>query len=82
MTESFWGEADYRFPRLLKVRAGFTLSRADAFGYTLAAGIDLTFTPAFTLKYSFQFLSDTVEYLNSPQPRSGIANTLLLDVKL
>jgi hypothetical protein len=81
VTESFWGEADYRFSRLLKAQAGFTVSRADAFGYTLAAGIDLTFTLACTLKYSFQFLSDTIEYLDSPQPRSGIANALILDAR-
>jgi len=81
LTESFWGQADWRFSPLLTARAGFTVSKARAFGYSLAAGLDFSFRPAWSLRYSFQYLSDTVEYLSSPQPHSGIANTLVLDVR-
>ena len=81
VTESFWGEADYRFTPVIAARAGFTVSRANAFGYSGIAGIDLTFSESFALRYSIQYLSDTVEYLTEPQPRSGIANTLIVDVK-
>jgi hypothetical protein len=81
LTEAFWGEADYRFSPLFRARAGFTVSRADTVGYSLIAGLDFFFRPTIALKYSFQYLSDTVEYLTSPQPRSGIANALILDLR-
>ncbi len=81
LTESFWGEADYRFSPMFRARAGFTVSKADTFGYSLIAGVDFFFCPTVALKYSFQYLSDTVEYLTSPQPRSGIANALILDLR-
>jgi hypothetical protein len=81
LTESFWGEADYQLSTLVRARAGFTMSMASAFGYTLIAGLDLSFSPAVILRYCFQFLSDTIEYLDSPQPRSGIANILTLDLR-
>ena len=81
LTESFWGQADYRFSPLLGARAGFTVSKAAAFGYSLLAGIDFFFRSGLSLKYSFQYLSDRIEYLTSPQPRSGISNALLLDVR-
>jgi len=81
-TESFWGQADYRFSPLVGARAGFTASWADAFGYSLLAGIDFFFRRALTLKYTFQYLSDSVEYgTGGLQPRSGISNALLLDVR-
>ena len=81
VTESFWGEADYAFSPLLRARAGFTVSRAEAFGYSVIAGIDLSFSAAFALKYSLQYLADSVEYMASPQQRSGIVNALLIDVR-
>jgi len=81
LTESFWGQADYRFSPLFGARAGFTVSRGDAFGYSLLAGLDFFFRSGLSLKYSFQYLSDTIEYLISPQPRSGISNALILDVR-
>jgi hypothetical protein len=81
LTQSFWGEADWRFSPLLAARAGFTVSRASAFGYSLIAGVDFFFRPAWSLRYTFQYLSDTIEYLTAPQPYSGIANTLVLDVR-
>ncbi len=81
LTESFWGEADYRFSPLFGVRAGFTVSKADAFGYSMIIGADFFLRPTVALKYTFQYLSDTVEYLTSPQPRSGIANALILDLR-
>ncbi len=81
LTESFWGQADYRFSPLLGARAGFTVSRADTFGYSLAGGLALFFRSGWSLKYTFQFLSDSIEFLTSPQPRSGISNGLVLDVR-
>ena len=81
LTEAFWGEADYRFSPLFRARAGFTVSKADTFGYSLIAGVDFFFRPTAALKYTFQYLSDTVEYLTSPQARSGIANALILDLR-
>jgi hypothetical protein len=81
-TESFWGQADYRFSSLIGARVGFTASRADAFGYSLLAGIDFFFCSVLALKYTFQFLSDTVEYGSSGiERRSGISNTLVLDAR-
>jgi hypothetical protein len=79
-TESFWGQADYRFSPLLGARAGFTVSHADTFGYSLAAGLDLFFRRAVSLKYTFQFLSDSID-LTELAPRSGISNALVLDVR-
>jgi hypothetical protein len=82
-TESFWGQADYRFSPLVGTRAGFTasLSQEKTFGYSLLAGIDLFFRRALTLKYTFQYLSDTIEPLTALQPRSGISNALILDAR-
>jgi hypothetical protein len=79
ITESFWGEADYAFSPAFRARAGFTVSRAADFGFSFIGGVDVSFTPAITLKYSLQYLSDTVEYLAAPQPRSGLSNGLILD---
>jgi hypothetical protein len=81
LTESFWGQADYRFSPLFGARAGFTVSRADAFGYSLLAGLDFFFRSGLSLKYSFQYLSDSIEPLSSLQPRSGISNALILDAR-
>ena len=81
-TESFWGQADYRFSPLFGARVGFTASLADAFGGSLLAGIDFFFRRALTLKYSFQYLSNTVEFgTNGTQQRTGISNALLLDAR-
>jgi hypothetical protein len=79
VTNSFWGEADYAFSAVVTGYAGFTLSRADAFGYSLIGGARFALTPAVSLQYSLQYLSDTVTYLTEPQPRSGISNSLVLD---
>lgn len=79
VTEAFWGEADYTFSPVFRARAGFTVSRASALGYSLIGGIDVSFTPNLTLKYSLQYLSDSIEYLTAPQPHSGLSNLLLLD---
>jgi hypothetical protein len=81
VTNSFWGEADYAFSSRITANAGFTLSRADAFGYSLIAGLKVTFTPKVSPQYSLQYLSDTITYLAAPQPRSGISNGLVLDWK-
>jgi hypothetical protein len=81
LTEAFWGEADYRFSPLFKARAGFTVSRAATIGYSLIAGLDFAFSSAVALRYSFQYLSDTIEYLTSPQAHSGIVNALILDLR-
>ena len=71
MTESFWGQADYRFSSLIGARAGFTVSLADALGYSLSAGMDFFFRPALTLKCTLQYLSATVEYQTEVRQRSG-----------
>jgi hypothetical protein len=55
--------------------------QADAFGYSLSTGIDFFFRRGLALKYTFQYLSGTVEYLTSPQPRSGLSNALVLDAR-
>lgn len=81
VTNSFWGEADYAISPRLTANAGFTVSRADAFGYSLIAGIKVSFTPNVSLQYSLQYLSDSVTYLYEVQPRSGISNGLVLDWK-
>jgi hypothetical protein len=83
-TVSFWGQADYRFSPLLGARAGFTagLNNANNFGGSLLAGADFFFRSGWSLKYSFQYLSDTVEYQAGVlKPRSGISNALILDVR-
>jgi hypothetical protein len=79
VTESFWGEADWTFSDLARARAGFTMSMASALGYSAIAGIDLSFTPAVTLRFSASYLSDVVEYLAEPQPHSGISSSVILD---
>ncbi len=81
VTNSFWGEADYAFSSWVSANLGFTLSRADAFGYSLIGGVKVSFSPKVSLQYSLQYLSDTVVYLTAPQPRSGISNGLVLDWK-
>jgi hypothetical protein len=81
VTNSFWGEADYAFSSRVTANAGFTLSRAEAFGYSLIAGLKISFTPQVSLQYTLQYLSDTISYLAAPQPRSGISNGLVLDWK-
>lgn len=81
VTNSFWGEADYAFSSRLTAIGGFTVSRAEAFGYSLIAGVKVFFTPKVSLHYSLQYLSDTITYLAAPQPRSGISNGLILDWK-
>jgi hypothetical protein len=81
VTNSFWGEADWTFSPRIAANAGFTLSRAEAFGFSLIAGLKLYFSPKASLHYSLQYLSDTITYLAAPQPRSGISNGLILDWK-
>jgi len=81
VTNSFWGEADYTFSPTFQANVGFTVSRAEAFGYSLIAGARVSFTAKLSLQYSLQYLSDTVSYLAAPQPRSGISNGLILDWK-
>jgi hypothetical protein len=81
VTNSFWGEADWTFSPKIAAHAGFTLSRADAFGFSLIGGCKVSFTPKVSLQYSLQYLSDTITYLAAPQPQSGISNGLILDWK-
>jgi len=81
VTNSFWGEADWSFSPKIAANAGFTLSRAEAFGFSLIAGLKLGLSPRVSLQYSLQYLSDTITYLAAPQPRSGISNALMLDWK-
>ncbi len=79
-TGSFWGEADWAFSPDFTARAGFTLSFAGGIGYSILAGATLRFNPDVSLKYNFQYLSDTVEYQEIPQTKTGIENALILDV--
>jgi len=81
VTESFWGQADYRFSPWFAALAGFTVSRANAFGYSFIAGLDFSITRDIEVQYTIQYLSDTVEYITSPQPRSGLVNALVLDLR-
>jgi hypothetical protein len=83
LTESFWGQADYRFSPLFGARAGFTMNHASTFGYSVAAGLDFFFRRPVSLKYTFQFLSDSIDLsgLGGLEPRSGISNALVLDVR-
>jgi len=82
VTESFWGEAEYAISSLLAARAGVTVSRASGFGYSVIAGMNFSFSRAITLKYSFQYLSATVEYLAAaPQQKDGVSNAIILDVE-
>jgi hypothetical protein len=81
LTESFWGEADYAFSKVFGARAGFTVSRANLFGYSFGAGVDVTVSPAVSLRYMLQYLSDTVQYIGAPQPRSGLVNSLVADFR-
>ncbi len=71
----------YRFSSLIGARAGFTISLADALGYSLSAGLDFFFRSALTLKYTLQYLCATVEYQTDVRQRSGISNALILDVR-
>ncbi len=79
-TGSFWGEADWTFSPAFKARAGFTLSFMSGIGYSILAGATMRFNPEVSLKYNFQYLSDTVEYQETPQTKTGIENALILDV--
>jgi hypothetical protein len=82
VTESFWGEAEYTFTSQFAARAGVTVSRDTGFGYSLIAGASYAFTPDIVLKYTFQFLSNTVQYLEqAPQQNNGVSNALIIDVK-
>jgi hypothetical protein len=63
------------------IRTGFTISWAGTFGYSLIAGLDMRFSPGVLLKYSFQFLANTVDYLTEPENKYGIRNSLFLDIK-
>ncbi len=81
VTNSFWGEADWTFSPKLSANLGFTLSRAEAFGYSLLGGVKVSFRPNVSLQYLLQYLSDSVIYLTEPQPRSGVSNGLILDWK-
>jgi hypothetical protein len=58
---SLWSEADYALSPALCARAGFTLGLASTFGYSLIAGLTYRVSPAVSLKYTFRYLSDTVE---------------------
>jgi hypothetical protein len=80
VTESFWGEAEYAISSLLAAKVGVTASHASDFGWSAIAGVNFTFSPAVTLKYSFQYLAATVEYLDTPQQRDGVSNTFIVDV--
>ncbi len=81
LTESFWGEAEWQILSQLSATLGFTVSRADLVGYSLYAGARVDITPAGTLEYSLQYLSDTVQYIGAPQPRSGLVNALVADFR-
>jgi hypothetical protein len=82
-TESFWGQADYRFSPLFGARAGFAMNHAGTLGYSLAAGLDFFFRRGASLKYTFQLLSDSIDLSDTSdlQARSGISNALVLDVR-
>ncbi len=81
LTASFWGETSYAFSRRFAVRAGATVSYGTAFGYSLLGGINLGITDRIQLRYAVRYLSDTVEYLDLPQAKTGIENALVLDVR-
>jgi hypothetical protein len=81
MTGSVWGDVAWSFTSLFAANAGFTLSYADDFGYSVIAGMKLSFSENISLKYQFQFLSDTIQYLETPQTKVGIENGLILDIR-
>ena len=81
VTGSCWGEADYAFSSLVKARAGFTVSYANGLGYSIISGVNLSFTKEVMLKYTFSYLSETVDYVTRPEPKRGIENALILDLR-
>jgi hypothetical protein len=81
LTSSFWGEADWRFTDLFSARAGFTLGWSTGIGYSVIAGTDFRFTQDVTLKYTLEYASNTVVYVEKPRTTDGINNTLVLDVR-
>jgi hypothetical protein len=80
VTASFWGETSWSFQKKVAVRAGFTLGWANGFGYSIIAGVDWRIIPALALRYKLQYLSHTIEYLDTPLVKDGIENALVLDV--
>ncbi len=81
VTGSVWSEADYAVNPLVRAKAGFTVSYANGFGYSVIGGGSFHFTPNVVLRYSISYLGETVEYVTTPQTRTGIENALILDWK-
>jgi hypothetical protein len=79
---AFWNENTWTFNEVFAARAGFTLGWAKALGWSIIAGVDWSITRDVKLRYNLQYLSNTIEYTDSPLAKSGIENALILDVKL
>jgi len=78
---SYWAELEWIINPSFFLRTGATLSWADFFGYSILAGMEIAFTPSVRLKYSFQFMSTTIDNMTQPVEKYGIANNLLLDIR-
>jgi hypothetical protein len=78
---SMWSEARWSFTPLFAAQAGFTISYTDAFGYSLITGFTFSFTKNISLKYIFQYLSNTVVYNDVPEEKNGIGNGLIFDIR-
>jgi hypothetical protein len=78
---SLWSEARWSFTPLFAAQAGFTISYTDAFGYSIITGFTFSFTRKISLKYFFQYLSNTVVYGDAPEEKNGIGNGLIFDIR-
>ncbi len=82
MNGSLWGEAGWAFTPGFVARTGFTVSYSGQIGYSILAGLDISFNEYFQLKYKFMFLSNTVNYSEAPSVVYGIENVLMADIKI
>jgi hypothetical protein len=78
---SLWSEVSWAFTSLFSANAGFTISYTEGFGYSIISGCKFDFTKKISLKYFFQYLSDTVVYNETPQKKTGIGNGLIFDIR-
>jgi len=81
VTVSLWNENTWTFNDVIAARLGFTLGWANGLGWSAIAGADWSITPSLKLRYNFQYLSNTIEYVTAPVTKNGIENALVMDVK-
>ncbi|MBN1647188.1 MAG: hypothetical protein JW874_04075 [Spirochaetales bacterium] len=78
---SYWGEFEWALSRGFTLRTGGTFTFSSNPGFSVIAGANIHIGTSVVLKYYFKYLSNEMNYIDTPERKDGIENSLYFDIR-